>query len=115
MDSDDRRQLAKDVLALLNPLERETCELLWCTTWDGDLPSKAARNKLVQMGLAQHIGNGYNGLTHQGVYVAELIKMEHGDGSPPHWRKHFDRFGGGDRKAPGHRTGTATARGSRGD
>ena len=73
--------------------ELECAEQLWTVTWDGDLISKSARDNLVDCGFAQRGGNGFNWLTADGVrFVAEL-KTRQGDGDPPHWRRHFERFG----------------------
>lgn len=79
-------------------LELETAELLWTVTWDGDLPSKTARSNLVERGFVQRGGNGFNWLTTAGVELVAQIKVAKGDGNPPHWRKHFDRFGQGSKQ-----------------
>jgi hypothetical protein len=42
-------------------------------TWDGDLISKAERDTLVGLGLAQNFGDGWNLITSQGVkYLYDL-------------------------------------------
>lgn len=79
-------------LEMLSPLDRETLELLWTVTWDGDLPSKASRTKLVELGFVQRGGNGYQWLTNEGVILVTKIKVDRGDGDPPHWRKHLERY-----------------------
>lgn len=53
--------------------EMEQLEQLWTVTWDGNLISKAYRDKLVKTGLAQR-AHGFNWLTPDGVSMVEDIK-----------------------------------------
>lgn len=62
-------------------LEMDALVQLWTVTWDGDLISKDARDKLVDGGLAQRV-SGYNWLTHDGVLVAKNILFLRGHGDP---------------------------------
>jgi hypothetical protein len=73
-------------------IDLECAEQLWTVTWDGDLVSKASRDRLVNDGLAQR-AHGFNWLTANGVDLVRRIKATKGDGDPPHWQRHFDRFG----------------------
>lgn len=63
------------------PLSGAALDTLWCLfahgpTWDGDVPSKAGRNELVDLGLMERY-DGWQWLNREGVETA--IDAGYGD------------------------------------
>jgi hypothetical protein len=59
---------------IAEPLSDGAVETVWCLflhgpTWDGNLPSKAGRDQLVEYGYAERF-EGWNWLTFEGVTLA---------------------------------------------
>ena len=48
-------------------------EQLMKTTWDGKLISKQHRQELIDLGLAQRMGNGFNSITKAGIQKLEEL------------------------------------------
>ena len=48
---------------------------LTTVTWDGNLLSKSTRDWLIERGLAQRFGSGWNWLTAKGVEYCETLHI----------------------------------------
>lgn len=63
-------------------------DVLWCLfyngpTWDGNIPSKAGRNDLVDRGLVVRGGDGFQALTTEGFEAALAAGMAMKKGTKP--------------------------------